>query len=139
MAKFEIDFEVIKNKEGEVRGLSLIAQPQTEVEVFCSTFPKALVGREADIKFEDDEIVFNHPTCDFSGRCAHKVSNADSVALQVLVSGKRHQLKLVKLEKAGFLTPGVQNYSGLKISHSQQILTHCGLGFPGPLFYCQIF
>ena len=102
MARFEVDFEVIKNENGEVQGLSLIAQPQTEAEVFCSTFPRALIDQKADIKFESDEIVFDHPTCDFSGRCAHKVSETDSAALKELLSGK-HQLKL---EKAGFFTPG---------------------------------
>ena len=99
---FETDFEVFKNEAGEVNGFSLIARPQTEAEVFCSTFPKALVGGKADIKFEDDEIVFDHPNCDFLGRCAHKLDTADIVPLQELLSGKRQ----LKLERAGFLTPG---------------------------------
>src|SRR6056297_1198022 len=102
MARFETDFEILKNEAGEVNGFSLIAQPQTEAEVFCSTFPKALVGGKADIKFENDEIVFDHPNCDFSGRCAHKLDTSDIVLLQELLSGKRQ----LKLERAGFLTPG---------------------------------
>ena len=102
MARFETDFEVLKNEAGEVSGLSLIAQPQTEAEAFCGTFPKALVGGNADIKFEGEEIVFDHPTCDYQGRCAHKLDDVDSASLRELFSGK-HQLKL---ERAGFLTPG---------------------------------
>ena len=102
MARFETDFEVLKNEAGEVNGFSLVAQPQTEAEVFCSTFPKALVAGKADIKFEGEEIVFNHPTCDFKGRCAHKLDVADAALLQELLSGKRK----LKLEHAGILTPG---------------------------------
>ena len=102
MARFETDFEVIKNESGEVCGFSLVAQPQFEAEVFCSTFPKALLDGKSDIKFEGNEIVFVHPNCDFSGRCAHKLDAADIAALQELLSGK-HRLKL---ERAGFFTPG---------------------------------
>ena len=101
MARFETDFEVLKN-DGKVIGFSLIAQPQFEAEVFCNTFPKALLDRESNIKFEGNEIVFVHPNCDFSGRCAHKLDAADIAALQELLSGK-HRLKL---ERAGFFTPG---------------------------------
>ena len=102
MARPKTDFEVLKNDAGGVIGFSLVAQPQTEAEEFCITFPKAFMDGNANIRFEGDEIVFDHPNCDSSGRCAHKLGAADAVSLRELLSGK-YQLQL---ERAGLLTPG---------------------------------
>jgi len=102
MSTFETDFEVLKDEAGNVNGFSLIAQPQTEAEVFCETFPKALMQHKADINFEGEEIVFDHPTCRYQGRCAHKMDNAEGASLQEFLCGEQKK----KLERAGFLTSG---------------------------------
>ena len=99
MSRFEMEFEVLKDETGATNGFSLVSQPQTEAEIFCSTFPKALVGGKADIRFEGEEIVFDHLT---EGKYAHKLSAEDTASLRELLSGKRQ----LKLERAGFLTPG---------------------------------
>lgn len=104
MADFMTNFEVLKDfKTGEVNGFSLVAQPQTKAKVFCRTFPKALIVGTATIEFEEEKIIFDHPTCSFPGKCTHRISAEESIALQKLLFGNEHQLKF---ERAGSLTAG---------------------------------
>jgi hypothetical protein len=104
MSAIETEFKVLKDDQGRIIGFSLIAQPQREAEVFCGTFPQALVQKKADIVFQETEIVFEHPTCRFSGRCAHHVESEDLKALNAILNGDRK----LHIERAGFLTPGFQ-------------------------------
>ncbi len=69
--KFEMDFTFLKDEAGKINGLSLVAQGHTESEVFCRTFPKALVEGSAELHFKESEIIFKHLTCRFPGeyRC----------------------------------------------------------------------
>lgn len=73
MHRFEMDFEFLKDEAGNVNGFSLVAQPHTESEFFCATFPRAFTAGEADIDFKEDEILFKHPKCQFSGTHQQKI------------------------------------------------------------------
>lgn len=105
MAHFEIDFEILKNADGHVCGCQLVAEPHTESETLCSALPRALADGTGDLSFEKDEIVFQHPK---HGRCAFMADADDIRGLETfLSSGGR-----LKIEKAGFLTPGFKIVAG---------------------------
>lgn len=101
MIRFDTEFEVLE-VEGRVIGFSLVARPQTEAEIFCATFPAELAEGDAEICFENDEIVFSHPNCQYQGRCAHKVEPDKLEELKKLLSGDSK----LSLQRAGVLTPG---------------------------------
>ena len=103
MTNFETNFKILKDEKEKVNGFSLIAQPHTESEIFCGSFPKALVDGKANIKFEEEKILFEHPTCRYyPGTCAHELDKDEGAALQELLNS---DIQLT-IEKAGFLTPG---------------------------------
>lgn len=101
----ETNFKVLKDEQGEVIGFSLIAKPQAEAELFCSSFPKALLNDQAEIKFDisTQEIVFDFPDCKVKGRCAHKLEKEEFIVLSVMLNSKEDRLQV---SKAGMLTPG---------------------------------
>ena len=110
MAHFETDFKVLKDEKGKVNGFSLIAQPHTESEYFCGSFPKALVEGKADIKFEEGKIIFEHPTARYPGNCTHELDKIEGVELQKLLNSDIH----LTIEKAGFLTQSKSLKSSIK-------------------------
>ncbi len=111
-SRFKTRFDIIKNKNGEVVGFSLLAQPQAEAEEFCKTFPRALILGKADIRVEDEEIIFDHPTCFFEGICTHKVNTTDASSLQKILKlkegkkARKKQKKKLRIEMIGSFSPG---------------------------------
>ncbi len=99
---FEIDFSVLKNKEGRIVGFSAIAQPHTESEFFCGSFLSALWKGKASIQIKDEEIDFIHPTCEFPGTFSVKVEAEEIEAIALLMK----DTKKLGLYKDGILTPG---------------------------------
>jgi len=60
---YEIDFEITKNGE-KINGVKLSAKGHTESIDFCASFPKALFeDRTANIVFEGNKMIFQHPKC----------------------------------------------------------------------------
>lgn len=98
MSYIEADCSLIK-KDGQIIGVSLVAQPQTEAEMFCGSMPKQLVDGKGDIKFEDGKVTFVNPR---EGEVSFSIENGDASALQSILNGD----KKLGLYRDGFLTPG---------------------------------
>lgn len=98
MSYIEVDCSLIKY-EGQVIGVSLIADAQTEAEMFCNSMPRQLVDGKADIKFEDGRVTFVNPG---EGQVAFIINKQDAQALQDLLSRDTG----LAIYKDGLLTPG---------------------------------
>jgi len=94
----EADCFLIK-KGGQIIGISLIAQPQTEAEMFCASMPKQIVDGGGDIKFEDGKITFVNP-CE--GDVSFSIKSEDASALRAILNGNRQ----LGLYRDGMLTSG---------------------------------
>jgi hypothetical protein len=102
MSYIEADCSLIKN-DGQIIGVSLVAQPQTEAERYCASMPKQLVDGDGDIKFEDGKIIFHNPDGGgFPGEVSFSIEEEDSAALQAVLNGDRK----LGLYNDGFMTPG---------------------------------
>ena len=86
-----MDFKVLRDDKEGIIGFSLISGPHTASEVFCDTFPHALLSkpRQADINIVGEEIVFDHPTCPSQGRCVFPLTEEEKVALNDILNGDR--------------------------------------------------
>ena len=85
---FEMDMEVRRTKDGKLIGFEVVPQPHMESEMFCTSFPKALLNREqsgADITIRDGRLHLIHPTCRFKGECIFEVSHEDARELNDLL------------------------------------------------------
>lgn len=83
MSYIEADCSLIKNN-GEIIGVSLIPQYQTEAQMFCASIPRQLVNGGGDIKFEDGKITFVNPD---EGEVSFTIENDDASALQAVFNG----------------------------------------------------
>ncbi|MFT7644673.1 MAG: hypothetical protein ACI9BF_000324 [Candidatus Paceibacteria bacterium] len=102
MAYIEADCSLIK-KDGEVIGVSLVAQPQTEAERYCASMPKQLVDGTGTIEFEDGKIIFDNPDGGgYPGKVSFTIDEESSTALQELLTGDGE----LGLYNDGILTPG---------------------------------
>ena len=79
-----MELKVIR-EDVEITGFFVSSAPETLEEIFCETFPGALVSGEATIEFGDDEIIFNHPTCKHCKKRSLKVDPNDLKAIQALL------------------------------------------------------
>ena len=102
MAYIKADCSIIK-KDGQVIGVSLVAQPQTEAERYCASMPKQLVDGKGDIKFEGGKIIFNNPDGGgFPGEVSFSIEDDAAKELQAILNGDQK----LGLYNDGFLTPG---------------------------------
>ncbi|OGF27493.1 hypothetical protein A2331_00845 [Candidatus Falkowbacteria bacterium RIFOXYB2_FULL_34_18] len=71
----KIRFEVTRNGLGLINGVKLKSQEghETKTSIFCETFPVAFLNGTANIRFEDDKIIFEHPKCDPLTECYFKL------------------------------------------------------------------
>ena len=97
----EVNCALLK-REGTLIGLSLIAEPQTEAERFCQSFPKGIRDDTADIKCENGTVSFIHPR---DGSVSFKVGDEDAVSVQAMLAGEFGELDLLRDEHA-VLCPG---------------------------------
>ncbi|MFC1629765.1 hypothetical protein ACFL11_00875 [Patescibacteria group bacterium] len=104
---FEIDFSLLADEEGRIVGISLVAQPQTEAEIFCSSFPGALIDEKASIGIEGSDemgkrVDFNHPTCAFAGTYSVDVTPEQAETIKTLLADDDN----LALCRDGAMTPG---------------------------------
>ena len=99
MNHLEIDFAILRNESNEIIGISFVAQPQTEAEYFCARFPSGLKTKKSDIEFRKGQMVLTDET---EGKYTVELNESDFKEIYDLLNGD----KKLKLEKAGFLTPG---------------------------------
>lgn len=99
MSYIEADCSLIK-KDGELIGLSLVAQPQAEAEFFCASFPRQLVDGKGDIEIKGGvKVTFIDPK---EGSVSFSIEFEDATALQELLSGNGK----LEIHPDGILTPG---------------------------------
>ena len=104
MAYYEIDFCIIRDEGGKIIGFSVVAQPQTEAEMFCGAFPKALFDNKADIIVEEETIVFKASEND---KCSFDVGRQDAEILDNFLHCRGdYQGERLNLCRDGILTPG---------------------------------
>ncbi len=102
MAYIEATCSLLK-KDGQLIGVSLVAEPQTEAEIFCASFPKKLSDEkdQAQIGIRNDtQLTFIHPK---EGEVSFALPDDDIEAVRQLITGKSGNLGLYR---DGFMTPG---------------------------------
>ena len=93
----EITVTFLKNKDGKMIGVSLVPEPHTESEEFCSDFRRLYRRGNSKIFIEEGKITFEV----WSRRIViDSISDAKDLD-ELLRSGKK-----LELVGAGFLTPG---------------------------------
>ncbi len=102
MSKLEIDFKVLEDEAGNVNGFSLIAQPDTQSEIFCSGFPKAFLEKRAEMELEGNNFIFDKKDDSVQKIFIYELTIDDRSKLEELFNEKYQ----FKFEKAGLLTPG---------------------------------
>ena len=100
MAGIETTFQLIR-EGNKIVGFSLLSQASTESDFFCDTFPCAFAEGKAEIRFKDDEIVFDHPTCRHKGRCAHTLNEKEIEALKEIL-GQQFKVENALSMRVGF-------------------------------------
>ena len=110
MSASEIDFKVLKDEDGTVKGLSAVAHSNSPAAIFCKTFPQALKNDVARIYFEDGQIVFHNPSAVNHPHCAFRLDDVNFDALQQLIHGGKEKLTTrVANEKHSFRIVGASN------------------------------
>ncbi len=99
MSYIEADCSLIK-KNGRLVGLSLVAQPQSEAEIFCNSMPKQLVEGSGNIKLGNGKLTFVNSNKD---EVSFAISDDDATAVHELLTGKNGELEI---HRDGFFTPG---------------------------------
>lgn len=85
---FEMNLAIIRDKSGNLRGFSIEAEGHTESEIFCDTFPQALIQRKetgADVVVKDGRLCLIHPACRFKGDCSFALDSSDAEELNDLL------------------------------------------------------
>ncbi|SRR4030043_784441 len=88
-------FKVLRGENQEVKGFSVIADPSMESEHFCETFPCAFLNQKAEIKFETDQIIFDHPACRFTKSISFKADSCDLKAIAALLEEDKESSNLI--------------------------------------------
>lgn len=102
MAYIKADCSLIK-KDGQVIGVSLVAQPQIQAKKYCNTMPAQLAARQGEIKFEDGKIIFCNPDGDgYPGEVSFFIEDGDATALQSILEGEQD----LGIYDDGVQTPG---------------------------------
>lgn len=105
MSNIEVVCSLIKN-EGKVIGLSLVAEFQTEAEMFCSALIRQIINSKEGISRGDDKICFflikygRHPT--ITEQVEFQIDDKDASDLFEAIG----PTKDVGLYKDGMLAPG---------------------------------
>ena len=91
-------------KDNAVIGVSLVAKPQCEAEIFCSYFPASFVEKKSFIKFLGTKKM-GHQVITFSlpnrGDVGFLIEVADATALQKVLQNQE-----ISLYPDGYMTPG---------------------------------
>jgi hypothetical protein len=104
---YEIDFGIYSNPDGAIVGFSLVAEPQTEAEEFCSTLPKAFKEGRGSMDIVPDvggkyKIIFANEGCCFGGTFEVMVTEEQGKAIQELWKDTQK----LGLYKDGLFGPG---------------------------------
>lgn len=84
---------------GAVIGISLVAEPQCEAEMFCASLPRLIINDSAKIVFGEGTINFVHPV---EGTVSFEIEAEDARALSEVFNGSQR----LGFYSAGTLTPG---------------------------------
>lgn len=101
MPYYEIEVSLLKDEgSGKAVGVNLVAQSQTEAELFCASFPPRYLSGEAKVTVEGVNLHFEHPVRpDF----IVKIPDADALALNETFTSDSIELGVFR---TGALTPG---------------------------------
>ncbi|HBB37405.1 MAG: hypothetical protein UX02_C0001G0305 [Candidatus Moranbacteria bacterium GW2011_GWC1_45_18] len=100
----EIEVEVLKNPDGKIIGISLVAGAETYSEDFVQRFPRALVKKEATISAEGQRLIFEGPT--FMGRMKKFEFEPSPEDFNGLMQTFFTDKKKITVEPAGMLMHG---------------------------------
>ena len=88
-----LNFNLKRNDAGEIIGAGLSGDGSTESNIYCTSFVRALMQGQADIRFHGNRIIFEHKGCDYAGESIFERPTEEIEILKRILSSSNKNLK----------------------------------------------